>query len=76
MRSVCIDIFSCSGVVLYFYFLLSVHVLPFTMLLGSLLAFFSADVRTDTLRHNAVDTVSGDAVICTTGVMLSFYCCC
>ena len=35
---------------------------------------FAADVRTDTLRHNAVDIVSGDAALYTIGMVLSFYC--
>ena len=33
---------------------------------------FSADVRTDTVRYNAANTVSGDAALYTTGVCAVF----
>ena len=55
--------------------LLIILLLLFTILLGSTQAFFSADVRTDAVRYKAVDIVSGDAALYTTGVVLSFYCC-
>ena len=45
-------------------FLLLVLVLPFAMLLGSTMAFFSANARTATARYRAFTTISGDAALC------------
>ena len=46
------------------FLLLLVHVLPFTMLLGSMLAFFfSAHVRAATARYRAFTTVRGDTAL-------------
>ena len=47
------------------FLLLLEHVLPFTMPLGSMLAFvFSAQVRTATARYRAFTTVRGDTALC------------
>ena len=47
-----------------FLLLLLVHVLPFTMLPGSMLAFFlSVHVRTATARCRAFSTVRGDTTL-------------
>ena len=48
-----------------FLLLLLVHVPPFTMLLAWMLAFFlQIGIRTDTVRYNAVNTVSEDDMCC------------